>query len=523
MEAVNSAPDKMAIRFGGALLDQEDIPLENVDLKLKKDEEVEAEQTWKFSEFMKDDLKVGAGKRGELVQKSNGEEMENEKTPEQIIPVQLLPEQTCHTDHVILEMSGESKIESKGPEGEQESVISSESLNLIYFEELKDQKNKVGSTEEKMEVMEAEGKLSGNSETVNMNGFKFVERAFHEDEVKNLKKDMEEVGRKEEASERKEGDAEEEEEEEEEDDNVGENDIKEEKKEEDEDICLLGIDSRVYAQNVRIVEEYEEKEESLDSLLILKHGRYEDEDEKAMEGNGDEAEEEEEEEEEVKEIRTKNKMKNVEKNIDYKCEKKKNEINEKNQEIDNGETKNNEYLYWKSDVIKNHLESFPAGTILTNSYNQIRSFSITAKFDEKNLINDSYNNKKYNDNNNNGNSTNYFSSNNNYMNENLQIFYEIVKSWYAVTFFNFLSIFKYIWISIPYYILTLTYEINSYSFNIAKKIMILWFSFLLWFFFLPIQFFLLIFCKIIEAHPLGKKIMKIIKKEWKMFMIERTN
>ena len=463
IEGAKNEDIKVETDFGATLAGKSDYLKKKIDCMQQKDE-VKVKQTLEVPAFIQDDLVICADGGAHLLEDLNHDGTENEKTPEQIVP-----SKTFDTDCVIFG------------------------------------------------TVDCSGEWNGKSKVVDTNAFNLEKECNGEMEAKMIIKMTEETGLDEVGNLGIETDEEREEEDGEENEEMDEENGAGKEEEEEDDSCLFGVDSRVYAESIRLVEEYEEMEESLDSLLIPRHGKYEDDDEVAVDeekyyGKNDQENGKKSTEEEIKDA--------------IKINEKKGDIHSKNDNIDNDrqnekmvdssnieEIKNNEYVYWKSDVIQSHLESCSDGTFLNNSYNQIRSFSITAKFDEKKLINDSYNS--------NNNQINFISSVYNYSHKNLRSAYEILKNCLIVISLNFLSIMKYFWISLPIYFLSSTIEFYSFLFNIMKQITLHWLRFTVWLCFLPLQISVNLMFNIVESIPMGKKFIKIIKKEWNMFIIEK--
>ena len=189
-----------------------------------------------------------------------------------------------------------------------------------------------------------------------------------------------------------------------------------------------------------------------------------------------------------------------------------------------------EVLYWRQEVIQQHMESYPKGTLNPAMSSQSRSYSITAGFDETALKGNPYagpgaytnteKSRKY---------LNFFSIERKSFNENGKEIVQILKIWISPFWSVFQSAARFCFVTVPFFGFNLMLEFNYLLFKIAKRVAAFWFAMAYFCFFsLPYQ----VFCyscktlftlllsavtKTLNHTPGGGRIVRRIEREVKQF------
>ena len=189
-----------------------------------------------------------------------------------------------------------------------------------------------------------------------------------------------------------------------------------------------------------------------------------------------------------------------------------------------------EVLYWRQEVIQQHMESYPKGTLNPAISSQSRSYSITAGFDETALKGNPYGgpgayvntekSRKY---------LNFFSIERKSFNENGKEIVQILKIWISPFWSVFQFAARFFFVTVPSFGFNLMLEFNYLLFKIAKRVAAFWFAMAFFCFFsLPYQVFcyscktlltllLSVVTKTLNNTPGGAKIVKRIEREVKQF------
>ena len=189
-----------------------------------------------------------------------------------------------------------------------------------------------------------------------------------------------------------------------------------------------------------------------------------------------------------------------------------------------------EVLYWRQEVIQQHMDSYAKGTLNPAMSSQSRSYCITAGFDETALKGNPYSgpgsnttptkSRKY---------LNFFSIEQKFFNENGKEIVQILKIWISPFWSVFQFAARFFFVTVPSFGFNLMLEFNYLLFNIAKRVASFWVALGLYCLFsLPYQIFcycctatitvvLSAITKTLNHTSSGAKIMKRIEKEMKLF------
>lgn len=189
-----------------------------------------------------------------------------------------------------------------------------------------------------------------------------------------------------------------------------------------------------------------------------------------------------------------------------------------------------EVLYWRQEVIQQHMDSYAKGTLNPAMTSQSRSYCITAGFDETALKGNPYSgpgsnttpskSRKY---------LNFFSIEQKFFNENGKEIVQILKIWISPFWSVFQFAARFCFVTVPSFGFNLVLEFNYLLFKIAKRVASFWVALALYCLFsLPYQIFcycctatitivLSTITKTLNHTPSGAKIVKRIEKEMKLY------
>ena len=189
-----------------------------------------------------------------------------------------------------------------------------------------------------------------------------------------------------------------------------------------------------------------------------------------------------------------------------------------------------EVLYWRQEVIQQHMDSYAKGTLNPAMSSQSRSYCITAGFDETALKGNPYSgpgsnttstkSRKY---------LNFFSIEQKFFNENGKEIVQILKIWISPFWSVFQFAARFFFVTVPSFGFNLILEFNYLLFNIAKRVATFWVALAMYCLFsLPYQIFcycctatitiaLSAITKTLNHTSNGAKIVKRIEKEMKLY------
>ena len=142
-----------------------------------------------------------------------------------------------------------------------------------------------------------------------------------------------------------------------------------------------------------------------------------------------------------------------------------------------------EVLYWRQEVIQQHMERYSRGALNPEPPSHASSYSISAGFEDTALIDNPYatttdeefTRKK-------GNYINFFTFKKKFFNENGKEIVQILKIWILPFWKSFQFLARFLFITMPFFGLNLLLEFNYLLLRIAKRIAVFWFESMLYVF-----------------------------------------